>query len=46
MTKTQQISLAILTKINAGMSVKDAINAVLGEGTFEQIASDIWEAAQ
>lgn len=43
MTKTQHISAAILAKIEAGMSVKDAVNAVLGAGRFEALASDLYD---
>lgn len=45
MTKTQAISAMILTKIEAGMSTREAFDAVLGAGRFEQLAGDIWEAA-
>lgn len=55
MTKQQAISKMILDAVdmfkarNGGQSngtVRDAVDFVLGEGTFDRIASDVWEAAQ
>jgi hypothetical protein len=43
MTATQKISAAILVQVASGKSIKEAIDAVIGEGTFNQIASDVWE---
>jgi tetrahydromethanopterin S-methyltransferase subunit C len=43
MTKTQAISMMILAKVAAGMSVREAFNAVLGPGRFEQLASDLYD---
>jgi hypothetical protein len=43
MTKTQQISAMILTKLSQGMSIKDAVNAVLGTGRYEALASDLYD---
>lgn len=44
MTKTQAISTMILSKIAEGMAPRDAFDAVLGAGRFEQLAGDLWEA--
>lgn len=44
MTKTQHISALILSKINEGKSVKEAIDAVLGAGRFETLAGEVYEA--
>lgn len=44
MTKNQIISARILAQVAAGLSVRDAIDAVLGAGTYEQLADDLWEA--
>lgn len=44
MTKTQAISAMILSKIEAGMTAREAFDAVLGAGRFEQLAGDLWEA--
>lgn len=44
MTKTQTISAMIIAKIEAGMTVREAFDAVLGEGRYEQLAGEIWEA--
>lgn len=38
------ISAAILAKRAEGMDMRDAFNAVLGEGQYEQLAGDVWEA--
>jgi len=42
--KNAAISAAILTLRQQGMTVRDAINQVLGAGTYEQIASDLYDA--
>ena len=44
--KNAAISLRILEIIALGNTVQQAIDAVLGAGTYEKIASDVWEAAQ
>lgn len=43
MTNTQIISLQIITLVNAGNTMKDAINKVLGAGTYENIAKDVYD---
>jgi hypothetical protein len=43
MNKTQEISRRIIEKVSEGMTVKDAINAVIGAGTFERLASDLYD---
>ena len=43
MTKTQAISMMILAKVAAGMTIREAFNAVLGQGRFEQLASDLYD---
>jgi hypothetical protein len=43
MTTQQKISLAILTKVQAGMSIEQAIDAALGAGTFSKLASDVYD---
>lgn len=42
MTKTQKISAAIVAQVEAGKSVKDAMNAVCGAGSFERLASELY----
>lgn len=37
------ISARIIEQVNSGKSVKQAIDAVLGEGTFESVAGDLYE---
>jgi len=44
MTKTAAISTMILNNIANGMAPRDAFDAVLGAGRFEQLAGDVWEA--
>jgi len=44
MTKSQAISTMILTAIANGKNVREAVNSVLGEGTFEKVASDLHDA--
>lgn len=44
MNTNQIISLRILALVATGKDIKDAINEVLGQGQFEQIASDIYDA--
>jgi hypothetical protein len=46
MNKNKIISLQILTELSNGLTVKEAIDKVLGEGTHEKLAGDIWEALQ
>ena len=43
MEKAQAISVMILAKVSAGMTVREAFDAVLGAGRFEQLASDIYD---
>jgi len=38
------ISLRILALIHGGMTVTEATDAVLGQGTFKKIADEIYEA--
>lgn len=44
MNKNAIISMKILAKMNDGLSVREAIDAVLGAGTFEQVAGDVYDA--
>ena len=46
MTKQQAISALILANIAKGMSVPDAFDAVIGEGAYERLAGEVWEALQ
>ena len=43
MTKTQAISAMILAKVAEGMSVREAIDAVIGAGTSEKFVGDLYE---
>jgi hypothetical protein len=42
--KNAVISQKILTKIAAGMTIAEAIDAVLGAGTHARIASELYDA--
>lgn len=42
--KNAQISALILARVQAGMPLRNAIDAVLGAGTFERLAGEIYEA--
>ncbi len=44
MTTTQIISLRILTLVSNGIELRHAIDEVLGHGTFEKVASDLYDA--
>ena len=44
MTKAQAISKMILDNIAKGMEPREAVDAVLGEGTFEGLAADVYDA--
>ena len=43
MSKNEAISVMILEKVAAGMTAREAFDAVLGAGRFEQLASDIYD---
>lgn len=38
------ISAKILTLVSTGMTVQEALDAVCGAGTFEKLASDLYDA--
>lgn len=44
MTKTQAISAMILAEVAKGASVREALNAVCGAGSFERLAGDLYDA--
>lgn len=46
MTKTQAISALILARVAEGATIKEAFEAVIGPGSFEQLAGEVWEAMQ
>lgn len=41
MTTAQKISIAILAKVNSGMTIRDAFDAVLGLGAYDKLASGL-----
>lgn len=44
MTKSQIISARILVMVAEGASVREAFDAVLGEGAYETMAGEIYDA--
>ena len=40
----KEISARIVTLVASGMTVADAIDSVLGSGSFAKIASEVYEA--
>ena len=43
MTKQQVISMLIIEELNKGKSVKEAMDSVLGEGTYLTLANDLYD---
>ena len=41
---TEAISRKILQNVAAGMTLCEALDAVLGEGTYDRLASDLYDA--
>ena len=46
MTKTQTISTLIMMEVYKGKSIQEAVDSVLGEGTYIQLAEDVWTQLQ
>ena len=46
MTKQQAISALILTEVANGKSIQEAFDAVIGEGAYQRLAGEVWEALQ
>jgi hypothetical protein len=44
MTKTQAISALILAEVASGKTIQQAFDAVIGEGAYERLAGEVWEA--
>lgn len=44
--KNAKISGMIMARVQTGSTLTEAMNAVLGAGTFERIAGEVWEAMQ
>jgi hypothetical protein len=45
-TKNQAISLVIKTLVETGIPLRTAYDAVLGEGSYDELAGEVWEALQ
>lgn len=43
MSKAQVISYRIAVRVNSGMAVCDAFNDVLGAGSYEKLASEVYD---
>lgn len=41
---TSKISQVIIEAIKCGMSVKDAFDMVLGQGAYEKLAGEVYDA--
>ena len=46
MTKTQAISAQILAQVAEGKTIRQAFDAVIGEGSYKRLAGEVWEALQ
>ena len=44
MTITKKISLRILSLVDAGYSLPEAFDAVLGAGAYEKMAGELYDA--
>lgn len=44
MEATKVISLRIATLVASGLSIKDAVDAVIGAGSYDRLASDVYDA--
>ena len=45
-TKHQAISAVVLTLTEAGIPLRNALDAVMGPGTYQMISDVTWEALQ
>ena len=46
MTKQQAISALILAEVAKGCTIQEAFDAIIGEGSYVQLAGEVWEALQ
>jgi hypothetical protein len=46
MTKQQAISALILAEVAKGRTIQEAFDTVIGEGSYAQLAGEVWEALQ
>lgn len=44
--KNAQISALIVAKMAEGLDIAQAVDAVLGAGTYMKLATEVWEAAR
>jgi D-serine deaminase-like pyridoxal phosphate-dependent protein len=45
-TKHQAISLVVATLVETGIPLRDALDAVMGPGTYQMISDTTWELCQ
>jgi hypothetical protein len=45
-TKEQAISMVISALVDAGIPIQQAMDSVLGPGTYQEIADSTWELLQ
>lgn len=46
LTTNQVISARIVAKMAEGFDIAQAVDAVLGAGTYMKLATEVWEAAR
>jgi len=46
MTKQQAISTLILAEVAKGKTIEQAFDAVIGEGAYNRLVGEVWEALQ
>lgn len=44
--KTAVVALVVKTLVDSGMGVESAIDTVMGDGVYQQIADSAWECMQ
>lgn len=45
-TREQAISLVVITLVETGISLRSALDAVMGPGTYQMISDTTWELCQ
>jgi hypothetical protein len=45
-TKEQAVSLVVVTLVETGISLRSALDAVMGPGTYQMISDTTWELCQ
>lgn len=42
--KKAQISVALIRRVNNGMTVREAMDDMMGAGTFDKLAGEVYDA--